>query len=400
MFIAFIRMLRRYGISVGMGDVLRFYRGLRDGLAKSVDELFLFARLCFVRRVEEYDAYERAFLSYFMGVELPPVAPGDPELLHTRQFQEWLRSAVARGEIQPVSQNLSPEELMRRFWETVRSQTEAHHGGNRWVGTGGTSPFGHSGHADRGVRVFGDSSRKSAVKVFGDRRYVDYSADRSLHSGPHGNIRQALESLKRLQPAGAPVELNLEETIYRTAKNGGEIDLVFERELKDRLKLMLFLDNGGTSMLPHVDVTRSLFQRIQGRLRRLSTYYFHNTVYESVYRDAARRQPVTVQSLLSEDPETRVIFLGDAIMGPQELSSPYGSIDPRDECHEPSLSTLTRLRDRFQRCVWLNPISREWWQGRAAWSLERIREIFPMEDMTPGGIRRAVQILNSGTRRP
>ena len=272
----FILRLREYGVPVSMTDAVDFYNGLERGLAPDLDSLFLFARLSFVRRVEHMDAYERAFAFHFHGLDLPRVAEGDPELFNTPQFRQWLKEAVRKGELPPHALwTLPPDELMKRFWETVRKQAEAHHGGSRWIGTGGNSPFGHSGNASGGVRVFGEGGRRSALKVIEDRRYIEYSDDTSLKSA---NLSQALTSLKSLKPSGPRDELDLDATIHERARNGGEIDLVFRRALLDKIEVVLLIDNGGTSMLPHVALTRLLFAKVRDRFKRRDTYFFHNTV--------------------------------------------------------------------------------------------------------------------------
>ncbi len=394
MFIDFVYTLRSYGIPAATDQYVTFVEGLRRGLVTNLDELYLFARLCYVKRVENYDAYERAFAWYFYGVDLPAVGEGDPELLNTKQFRDWLRAAVDRGELRPVTHNLSREELMRRFWETVREQMSAHHGGNRWVGTGGTSPFGHSGFAENGVRVFGESRNRSATKVIGDRRYIAYSDDQTLAGG---NVRQALATLKHLKPHGAPIELDVPETIHRTAKNGGEIELEFRPELRDRLEIALFLDNGGSSMLPFVDLTRDLFGKMQDRFKELRTFFFHNTIYDVLYADSRRTRGVPTGRFLREaNRETRLIFVGDATMAPDELYSGYGAIDWEREHETPSIEWLRRLRERFPHSVWMNPIPREYWSGerRGPWTLQRIKEVFPMYDLTLGGIKAMVEYLS------
>ena len=391
----FILRLRDYGVPVSLTDSIDFYRGMERGLAPDLDSLFVFARLCFVRRVEHMDAYERAFAFHFYGIDIPRVAEGDPELLNTPQFRQWLKEAIRKGELPPQALwTFPPGELMKRFWETLRKQMEEHHGGSRWIGTGGNSPFGHSGNAKGGVRVFGEGGKLSATKVIGERRYIEYS-DANTLSG--ANLSQALTSLKKLTPAGPRDQLDLDATIYQSARNGGEIDLVFRRDLLDRIEVVLLIDNGGTSMLPHVDLTRLLFAKIRDRIKRCHTYFFHNTVYSSVYKDAHRRQPLPVAELLKRSQDTRLIVLGDASMAPEELIYPGGSLWYGDEESETSLRWLERLRDRFRHTVWLNPIPKELWPdayGRT--TIRKIGEVFPMEDLTLGGIKRAVARLARG----
>jgi len=391
----FILRLREYGVPVSLTDAIDFYRGMERGLAPDLDSLFLFGRLSFVRRVEHMDPYERAFAFHFYGIDLPRVGEGDPELLNTPQFREWLAQAVRRGELPPHALwSMTPEELMKRFWETMKKQMEEHHGGSRWIGTGGNSPFGHSGNASGGVRVLGEGGKRSALKVIGERRYIDYSDDTSLRGA---NLAQALAALKKLTPSGPRDELDLDATIYQSARNGGEIDLVFRRALLDKIEVVLLIDNGGTSMLPHVQLTRLLFAKLRDRIKRLHTYFFHNTVYASIYKDAQRRQSIPTGKLLERSPETRLLFLGDASMAPEELLYAGGAISYWEPDEEPSLRWLERLRDRFRHAVWLNPVPKEIWaEAYGRTTIRRIGEVFRMEDLSLGGIRRAVEWLNRG----
>src|SRR5436305_9791383 len=227
-FDGFILLLREHGVPVSLTDTIDFYKGMERGLAPDLDSLFVFARLCFVRRVEHMDAYERAFAFHFYGIDLPRVAEGDPELLDTPQFRAWLKQAIRNGELPPQALwTFPPGELMRRFWETLRKQMEEHHGGSRWIGTGGNSPFGHSGNAKGGVRVFGQGGKLSATKAIGERRYIEYS-DANTLSG--ANLPQALTSLNKLTPAGPRDQLDLDATIHQRASDRGNIDPVPRRD--------------------------------------------------------------------------------------------------------------------------------------------------------------------------
>ncbi|HEV8579582.1 MAG TPA: hypothetical protein VGX68_10935 [Thermoanaerobaculia bacterium] len=391
----FIIRLREFGVPVSLTDAVDFYRGLERGLAPDLDSLFLFARLTFVRRVEHMDAYERAFAFHFYGIDLPRVAEGDPALLETPQFREWLKEAVRRGELPAHALwTFPPGELMQRFWETLRKQQEAHHGGSRWIGTGGNSPFGHSGNASGAVRALGQGGGRSALKVIGERRYIDYSDDNALSGA---NLAQALAALKKLAPAGPRDQLDLDATIHQSARNGGEIDLVFRRALLDRIEIVLLIDNGGASMLPYVDRTRLLFAKVRDRFKRRDTYFFHNTIYGSLYKDPQRRVPLPTGQLLRRSPETRLLILGDASMAPDELLYARGALTWDTDDGEPSLRWLERLRDRFRHAVWLNPIPKENWpEAYGRTTIKRIGEVFRMEDLTLGGIKRAVEWLSRG----
>lgn len=394
LFVDFVALLREYGVPASMRDLLELNRGLERGLVNNLDDLFVFARLCFVRRAEHMDAYERAFAFYFFGLDLPAVEEGDPELFNTRQFREWLEQQIRDGRLPSRAfWEYDPEELMRRFWETLREQMEEHHGGSRWVGTRGNSPFGHSGNAARGVRVMGASSGRSALKVIGDRRYVRYSDKNTLRAE---NLRQALETMKHMKAEGPRDRLNLDDTIRRTARNGGEIDLVFERDLRDKISVVLLIDNGGYSMRPFVRLTQMLFSKLRERFEDLTTYYFHNTIYEKVFGDYRRVRGYPIETLLTRRQDTRIVIFGDATMAPEELESPGGAISSWGGPYQPpSLYWLRRLAERFRHVCWLNPISRDQWDGTyGAYTLCRVRELFHMEDMTLGGIKGMVDFLS------
>lgn len=392
MFYDFFTMLREYQIPISMSYILDFYQGIEKGLVNSLYDLFVFSKLIFVKKVEYADSFERCFAFYFYGVDIPKVAEGDFDLFHTKQFQDWLTKAYNNGELESHPGLIDREELMKKFWNTVREQLEAHHGGNKWVGTGGTSPFGHSGTARPGIRVYGDTKNKSALKVIGDRRYIDYS-EKNILCGE--NLTQALERLKNLKHSGGYTELNIDETIYEAGKSGGEIELVFEKEMRDKLEVILLLDNGGTSMYPYVERTRELFNRMKNQMKKIKTYFFHNTIYSYVYKDSARHQAYSVYSLLESSPDSRVFIVGDASMAPDELLYNYGSIHYGEEEYEPSTAWLNRIQQRFKHTIWLNPIDKETWKNAyGAYTINKIRNIFHMEDMTMGGISRAVEHMN------
>lgn len=397
LFVDFVYLLREYGVPASLKDLLELNRGLQKGLVNDLDDLFIFARLCFVRRVEHMDAFERAFALYFYDIDIPPVAEGDMALLRTKAFRDWLNQAIEKGELPARAKwDMRPEELMKKFWERLKEQTKAHHGGSKWIGTKGNSPFGHSGNAEGGVRVNGGPGSGSALKVIGDRRYIEYSHDNTLRSD---NLRQALETMKYLKFVGPKAELNIPETIRVTSRNGGEIDLVFERELRDRMKLILLIDNGGYSMTPYVNLTRLLFSKMHDRFEDITTYYFHNCIYEKVYVDQRRIRAYDTERLLQKKEDTRIVIVGDATMAPEELASPYGSIAGFDlDDSRPAIYWLKRIAARFKHTVWLNPIPKERWSGNyGAWTLRQIKQIFHMEDMTLGGIKGMVEFLSDKT---
>ena len=394
LFVDFFALLHEYGVPASVKEFLEFTEGLERGVVQDLDDLFIFARLSFVRRVEHMDAFERAFAFYFFGLDIPPVEYGDMQLFQTKAFQRWLERMIKEGKLpKKAIWHYDLDELMDKFWETVREQMEAHEGGSKWVGQGGNSPFGHSGNSERGVRVHGSSGGKTALKVIGDRRYTQYSEQQTLRAE---NLRQALETMKHMKYEGPRDRLNIADTIRRTARNGGEIDLVFERDLRDKITVMLLIDNGGYSMLPHVELVQLLFSKLHERFENLSTFYFHNAIYEKVYTDFRRLRTVDTERLLTKRQDTRVVLVGDATMAPEELEGYGGSISNYTGRQQlPATYWFKRIADRFPHSVWLNPIpSAHWDTVYGQYTLNRIREFFTMEDMTLGGIKRMVEHLS------
>ncbi|MBI2423733.1 MAG: hypothetical protein HYV27_12960 [Candidatus Hydrogenedentes bacterium] len=394
LFVDFVLLLRDYGVPASPKDLLELNAGLVKGIVHSLDDLFVFSRLVFVRRVEHMDAFERAFCFYFYGIDVPAVAEDDYALFHTKQFREWLEEQIASGELpRKAIWHYDPEELMKKFWDTLKEQMEEHHGGSKWIGQKGNSPFGHSGNAERGVRVQGQSGNRSALKVIGDRRYIAYSDKQQLREE---NLRQALESMKHLKNEGPRDLLNLNKTIYETSRNGGEIELVFERDLRDKISVVLLIDNGGYSMTPFAEITRILFSKLHERFEDMETYYFHNTVYEKVYSDFRRLRAAPTEKILQKREDTRIVFVGDATMAPEELESWGGSITSYGgRAQKPSMYWLGRFADRFKHSCWLNPIPKESWPNTyGAFTLTKIRQCFHMEDMTLGGIKGMVNFLS------
>jgi len=305
-------------------------------------------------------------------------------------LDEWLKDPKVLADALDMDESelsqLTPAELIEYFKARLKDQQKRHYGGRTWIGTGGTSPVGHSGHHPEGMRVGGVSRNKSAVKVALERRYKDYA-----RRGPltQDMIGEALKRLRNLIPTGPLDRVDIDETVYQTMKNAGEIEIVFTRSLKDRLKVILAIDNGGWSMDPHIPVVQTLFDYARDQFKDLKTYYFHNTVYDVLWEDSTRsRKPKKVQDFATSDPETRLIFLGDASMAPYELMAADGSIYVDERSGKASIEQLKFLAQTFPHCVWLNPISSQTWEYTR--TIVSIREIFPMFELTLDGLEQAV----------
>jgi len=394
-FVEFFYTLRDRGVPVKPTSFLKLQKALGMGLICSVEDFYTAARSILVKSERYFDTYDQVFAHHFRGVVLQE--PEDEELSEMARalLEQWLKSpedvAAALGIEQEKLAEMTPEELIRYFFDRLKEQTEAHHGGNRWIGTKGTSPVGHSGDHPGGMRVGGRSRNKSAIKVAMERRYRDYSQEGPL---TESQIGEALKKLRRMTPAGPRDVVNVDKTIYETIRNGGEIDIIFDRRLKDRLKIILMIDNGGWSMDPYVAIVQTLFNYARSQFKDLNIYYFHNTIYSRVFQDPQRhRKPERLEEFIRKDPETRLIFVGDASMAPYELMHVNGSIYIDQREHQASIDRLKFLARTFRHSVWLNPQTEDEWGY--TWTVGVIRQVFPMFELSLDGLDKAVQYLMS-----
>jgi len=395
MFTEFFYTLRKVGIPVSPTAFLTLQKALSIGLVNSIDDFYTAARAILVKSERYFDLYDQVFAHHFEGAELKD--PTEVELTEVAKtlLQQWLSDpeglAQALGADAKELSKLTPEELIKYFLDRLKEQTEAHHGGAKWIGTHGTSPVGHSGNHPGGMRVGGVSRNKSAVKVAMDRRYRDYSQEGPLSQAQMG---EALKRLRNMVPAGAKDQINIDETIYQTMKNAGEIEIVFDRSLKDRLKVILAIDNGGWSMEPYIEMVQTLFNYARAQFKDLKTFFFHNTIYDSIWEDPPRRaKPLAVDELVKLDPETRFIIVGDASMAPYELMATDGSIHLEERSGKPSHERLKFIAKTFRHSVWLNPkLELEWPYTR---TIGVIREILPMYELTLDGLDKAVKYMMS-----
>jgi uncharacterized protein len=395
MFTSFFYLLRQVGIPVSPTSFLRLQKALQMGLITSIDDFYTAARSILVKSERYFDLYDQAFAHRFEGAELKEPEEFELSEVARSMLEEWLKDpeavADALGMDKEALNKLSPEELLQYFLDRLKEQTEAHHGGSKWIGTGGTSPVGHSGYHPGGMRVGGMSRNKSAVKVAMDRRYRDYSQEGPL---TQAQIGEALKRLRNMVPTGPKDVVNIDETIYQTMKNAGEIEIIFERSLKDRLKVILAIDNGGWSMDPYIEMVQTLFNYARAQFKEVKTFFFHNTIYDHIWEDPPRfKKPVRVDDLARRDPETRFIIVGDASMAPYELMATDGSIHIEERSTLPSYERLRFIANTFRHSAWLNPkMAAEWPYTR---TISAIREIFPMFELTIDGLEKAVAHLMS-----
>ena len=390
MFIDFFYFLRKAGIPVSPTSFLRLQKALSMGLVNSIGDFYTTARTILVKSERYFDLYDQIFVHHFEGVEFKEPDPFELSEVARAMLEEWLKDpkglASALGINEDELNRMEPDELLDYFLERLKEQTEAHHGGSKWIGTGGTSPVGHSGYHPGGMRVGGISRGRSAIKVAMDRRYRDYSQQGPLTQSQMG---EALKMLRNMVPSGPKDRVNIWETIYQTMKNAGEIEIVFERSLKDRLKVILAIDNGGWSMDPYIEVVQTLFNYARAQFKDLKTLFFHNTIYDYLWEDPPRLyKPFPVDEMNRLDPETRFIIVGDASMAPYELMATDGSIHIEERSGKPSYERLRFIARNFPHAIWINPIPAENWSYTRTISM--IREIFPMFELTLDGLDQAV----------
>jgi uncharacterized protein len=385
--------MKEAGIPVSPTSFLTLHKAMNRGLVNSLDDLYIAARAILVKSERHFDLYDQIFAYTFEGAELPDTEDLEYELLAKGMLDEWLKNpkilAASLGLNEKELQKMSPDELIEYFKQRLRDQKGRHDGGSKWIGTGGTSPVGHSGFHPGGMRIGGISRNSSAVKIAEERRYKDYSADGplTLHS-----MGEAMKRLRNLVPEGVKDRINVDASIYQTIKNGGEIEIVFDRGIVDRLKIILVIDNGGWSMEPYINTVQILFQYAKAQFKDLKTYFFHNTIYDLLWEDPQRyRKPVRIDDFARLDPDTRMIIVGDASMAPYELMAADGSIYSYDRSGKPSIQRLKFLADMFSHTVWMNPIPQKSWQG--TYSINVIRNIIPMFELSLDGLERVVKYL-------
>jgi uncharacterized protein with von Willebrand factor type A (vWA) domain len=393
MFIDFFYQLKTVGIPVSPTSFLTLQKALDMGLINSIDAFYTSARAILIKSERFFDVYDQVFAHRFQDADMPEYENLELDEVTRALLEGWLEDPVSLAAALEMDESdiidLTPEELIEYFKKRLEDQKGRHEGGRTWIGTGGTSPVGHSGYHPEGMRVGGVSRNKSAVKVAMDRRYKDYSHRGLLTQAMMG---EALKRLRNMVPVGPKDTVNIDETIYQTMKNGGEIEIVFSRRLKDRIKVILAIDNGGWSMDQYIPVVQTLFNYARDQFKDLKTFFFHNTVYDFLWEDPARiQQPFRVEDFISFDPQTRLIIVGDGSMAPYELMAADGSIHVEERSGKPSIEQLKFLAQTFPHCVWMNPVFSQIWNQTP--TINTIGQIFPMFELTLDGLEGAVYHL-------
>ena len=393
MFIDFFYQLKTVGIPVSPTSFLTLQKALDMGLINSIDTFYTSARAILIKSERYFDVYDQVFAHRFQDAQMPEYEDLELDEVTRALLEGWLEDPVSLAAALEMDESdifdLTPEELIEYFKKRLEDQKGRHEGGRTWIGTGGTSPTGHSGYHPGGMRVGGVSRNKSAVKVAMDRRYKDYTRRGLL---TQDMIGEALKRLRNMVPVGPKDQVDIDETIYQTMKNGGEIEIVFSRRLKDRIKVILAIDNGGWSMDKYIPVVQTLFDYARDQFKDLKTFFFHNTVYDFLWEDPARlKQPFKVEDFISFDPQTRLIMVGDGSMAPYELMAADGSIHVEERSGKPSIEQLKFLARTFPHCVWMNPVFSQKWNQTP--TITTIGQIFPMFELTLDGLEQAVNHL-------
>ena len=392
MLFTFFAAVRAAGVKASLSEFLMLLEALKHGLAMfSIDEFYILSRATLVKDEAHYDKFDRAFAAYFKGVE---AVTGE---LFTSVPPDWLKAQFEKmlsDEEKAKIQKLGGlDELMETLKKRLEEQKERHEGGNKWVGTGGTSPFGNSGFNPEGVRIGGKGGGGNAVKVWEKREFQNL--DDTLELGTR-NIKIALRRLRKFAREGVPDILDLDGTIEGTAKNAGWLDIHMQPERRNTVKVLLFLDIGG-SMDPHVKVCEELFSAAKGEFKHFEHFYFHNFVYESVWKDNLRRHSERMplyDVIRKHTPDTKLVFVGDATMSPYEIGQSGGSVEHWNE--EAGATWFERLTKQFPHAVWINPTPEEYWNHTP--SINMVNELMGdnrMFAMTLKGLEAAMKRLST-----
>ena len=388
MLIDFFFTLKDAKIPVSIKEFLILLEAMKKNVTEpTLDDFYYLSRMTMVKDEAHYDKFDKAFGLYFKGIETVFEKNAEIPL-------DWLMQRMKR-ELPPEEiaklEKFGYDKLMDRLKELLDEQKERHDGGNKWIGTGGTSPFGNGGQNPEGIRIGGKGGNRTAVKVWEARSYRDYDDERELGTR---NIKVALRRLRKFAREGVDEELALDDTIRATANNAGWLDIKMQPERKNNLKVLMLLDVGGT-MDDHIARTEELFSAAKTEFKNMEFFYFHNCVYDYVWKNNRRRHAErfpTWDILRKYTPDTKLIFVGDATMSPYEILQPGGSVEYNNE--EAGAEWLQRFTKTFPKFIWLNPEPEGLWQYRQ--SIALIRQIMNhrMFPVTIEGLERGMRLLS------
>ncbi len=358
MLVNFFHVLKDTGVPVTPRELLDLVEAMEHRLAfGDMDDFYSLSRAILVKDEKYYDRFDRAFGLHFQDLEALD------DVIEAMIPDDWLRSEFMKQLSEEDKAKIESlgglEELIEQFKERLEEQKKRHSGGNKWIGTEGTSPFGNDGYHPEGIRVGGESKNKRAVKVWDRRDFKNL--DHGVELGTR-NIKIAMRRLRKFARTGATEELDLDDTIKSTARNAGLLDIKMVPERHNAVKVLLFLDVGG-SMDPHVKVCEELFSAARTEFKHLEYFYFHNFIYESVWKNNIRRfneRTATLDLMHKYAHDYKVVFVGDASMSPYEIMQPGGSVEHWNE--ESGELWMRRLRETYEKCIWINPVPEDEWE--------------------------------------
>jgi len=386
----FFFTLKKYKLSVSLRELLDLINALEKHVVYADLEAFYFlARTVMVKDESQYDKFDRAFADYFKGVQ-------SVDLFNSPIPQDWLNNALTNQLSDEDKAKIKAmgglDKLLETLQQRLDEQEKRHQGGNKWIGTGGTSPFGANGYNPEGIRIGQKGNRNfSAVKVWEKRQFKNFSSDVELGTR---NLKIALRKLRKFARTGASEELDVNETIGATAKNGGLLDIHMAPERHNAVKVLMFFDVGG-SMDAYIKQCQELFSAVHSEFKHLEYFYFHNCVYEDVWKDNLRRdkERISLWEIMHKyGRDYKLIFVGDATMGPYEITYPGGSIEHWNE--EPGADWLQRLTNHFSHAIWLNPQVQAHWQYHA--SVQILKQLMQdrMHPLTLQGLSDGIKNLS------
>lgn len=390
MLVNFFSELKQAGLPVSLKELLDLISALESGVAfGDIDHFYFLSRTTLVKDEKYFDKFDLAFGAYFNGIQ------NLGEVLDALIPEEWVRSEFLKSlsdeEKAKIKSLGGLEELLKEFQKRLEEQKKRHQGGNKWIGTGGTSPYGNSGYNPEGIRVGGESSNKSAVKVWDKREFKNL--DDNIELGTR-NIKVALKKLRKFARSGADEILDLDDTIRSTARNAGYLDLKLVPERHNAVKVLLFFDVGG-SMDPYVSICEELFSACRSEFKHMEYFYFHNFIYENVWKDNLRRRTELISTfdiIHTYQKDYKVIFVGDASMSPYEIMSPYGSVEgPNDEAGS---VWFERVKNHFSKVIWLNPTEKKYWQYTQSIGMAKKLVANHMYPLTVEGITEGISFLS------
>ena len=392
MLIDFFFHLRDRRVKTSVKEFLDLLQALKAGvIVGSVNDFYSLCRIVLIKDESEFDRFDRAFAEYYDGLSdlsLDELAPAEiPE--------DWLRKVTEKFLSEEEKQQIEAlggfDKLMQTLTERLKEQHERHQGGNKWIGTGGTSPFGAYGYNPEGIRIGQHESRhRRAVKVWDKREFKNLDGDRELGTR---NIKLALKKLREFVRQGQATELDLAQTIKSTADKGGMLDIKLQAERHNQVKVLLFFDVGG-SMDDHIKTSEELFSAARTEFKHMEYFYFHNCVYEAVWRDNGRRRDEKISTwdvLNKYGSDYKLIFVGDASMSPYEIVYPGGAVEYWNE--EAGAVWMQRLTEHFPQHVWLNPVKPEHWGYTE--SIDILQKLVrqQMYPLTLDGLQQAMRAL-------